>query len=139
MPIQSSVTISLVPAARGGPFIFWDDLEASCRRASALGFDAVEVFPPAPEALDPAELRRLLEDQGLKLAAVGTGAGWVVRRLTLTSPDANVRADALRFIAAIIDLGGRLGAPAIIGSMQGRWGGETGVDREAARGYLVEA
>jgi sugar phosphate isomerase/epimerase len=23
--------------------------------------------------------------------------------------------------------------------MQGRWGGETGVDREAARGYLVEA
>ena len=58
MPIKSCVTISLVKEARGGPFVFWDDLAASCRKAAALGFDAVEVFPPAPDAVDPAELRR---------------------------------------------------------------------------------
>ncbi len=54
MAIQSSVTISLVPEARGGPFIFWDDLEDGCRKAKALGFDAVEVFPPARTRSIPA-------------------------------------------------------------------------------------
>ena len=85
--MKSAVTISLVPEARGGPFVFWDDLAAACRKAGALGFDAVEVFPPGPDAVDPDELRALLDDNGLSLAAVGTGAGWVKHKLTLTSPD----------------------------------------------------
>src|SRR5271165_4456327 len=96
--IRSSVTISLVPEARGGPFVFWDDLAAGCRQAAELGFDAVEVFPPGPEAIDSAELRRLLETNRLALAAVGTGAGWVRQRLTLTSGDAAVRARAIAFV-----------------------------------------
>ena len=96
-------------------------MRGAAGKAAALGYDAVEVFPPAPDAVNAAELRRLLDDHGLKLAAVGTGAGWVVRRLTLTHADAPRRAEARRFIRAIIDLGGPLGAPAIIGSMQGRW------------------
>jgi sugar phosphate isomerase/epimerase len=139
MPIQSCVTISLVPEARGGPFVFWDDLEAGCRKAAALGFDAVEVFPRSAEEIDPNALRRVLVENSVKLAAVGTGAGWVVRRLTLTHPDPDTRAEARRFVQAIIDLGGPLGAPAIIGSMQGRWGGDVGVDRETALGYLADA
>jgi sugar phosphate isomerase/epimerase len=139
MSIKSCVTISLVKEARGGPFVFWDDLEAGCRKAAALGYDAVEVFPTAADAVEPAAIRRLLDENGLKLAAVGTGAGWVVRRLTLTHPDADRRAEARRFIRAIIDLGGPFGASAIIGSMQGRWGGGDGVDRETARGYLADA
>ena len=139
MPIQSCVTISLVKEARGGPFIIWDDLAAGCRKASALGFDAVEVFPTAPDAIDPAVLRGLLDENGLKLAAVGTGAGWVVRKLTLTHPDASRRAEALRFVRGIADLAGPLGASAIIGSMQGRWGGDDGADRVTAQGYLTEA
>ena len=48
--IQCSVTVSLVPEVRGGPFVFWDDLAAGCRKAKALGFDAVEVFPPGQDA-----------------------------------------------------------------------------------------
>lgn len=139
MAIQSCVTISLVKEARGGPFVFWDDLDAGCRKAAGLGYDAVEVFPPAPDAVEPAAIRRALDENGLKLAAVGTGAGWVVRRLTLTHADADRRVAARRFIRAIIDLGGPFGASAIIGSMQGRWGGDDGVDREAARAYLADA
>ena len=74
MAIQSSVTISLVKEARGGPFVFWDDLAAGCQKAAELGFDAVEVFPPSAQTVAPAELRRLLDQYKLKLAAVGTGA-----------------------------------------------------------------
>ena len=129
--IQSAVTVSLVAEARGGPFVFWDDLAGACRDAQQLGFDAIEVFPPGPEAVDVKQLRQLLQDHGLKLAAVGTGAGWVKHRLTLGLPDAGARQKARDFVRSIIDLAGPFGAPAIIGSMQGRWG--DGVDRIRAR------
>ena len=89
--IRSSVTVSLVPEVRGGPFVFWDDLAGACRKAQVLGFDAVEVFPPAAEAVDVPGLRTLLQDHGLALAAVGTGAGWVKGRLHLCLPDAQAR------------------------------------------------
>ena len=120
--MKSAVTISLVPEARGGPFVYWDDLAAGCRAAAALGFDAVELFPPGPDAVDPDELRTLLDDNGLALAAVGTGAGWVKHKLSLTSPDAAVRDKAVAFVRAVMSFAAKFDAPAIIGSVQGRWG-----------------
>jgi sugar phosphate isomerase/epimerase len=137
MGVKSCVTISLVAEVRGGPFVFWDDLAEGCRLAAELGFDAVEVFPPSAEAVDVGELRRLLERHHLALAAMGTGAGWVRQKLTLTSPDAGVRERAVAFVRSIIDRAGPLGAGAIIGSMQGRWG--DGLDRSAALGHLTQA
>lgn|SRR5487761_1731238 len=135
--IRSSVTVSLVPEARGGPFVFWDDLPAACRTAQELGFDGIEVFPPSADAIDAEQLRTLLADHQLALAAVGTGAGWVKGRLHLTLPDAAAREKARAFIRSIIDLAGSLGAPAIIGSMQGRSG--DGVDHATATGHLKES
>lgn len=135
--VLSAITLSLVPEARGGPFVFWDDLAAGCAKAAALGFDAVEIFPRSAEELNAKEVRRLLKQHKLKLAAMGTGAGWVVHKLRLTDPDASVRRGAQQFIGAIIDFAGSFGAPAIIGSMQGRW--EGAVAREQAFAWLQEA
>lgn len=134
--IRSAITISLVPEARGGPFVFWDGLEQGCAQAAALGFDAVEIFPRAAEDLDAAQIRQLLQQHNLKLAAMGTGAGWVAHKLRLTDPDATVRRRAQEFIAGIIDLAGSFGASAIIGSMQGRWG--DGISREQTLVWLAE-
>lgn len=135
--MKSAITISLVPEARGGPFVFWDDLAAGCRQAKELGFDAVEVFAPSPEAIEQSDLKRILPGEGLALAAVGTGAGWVKHKLTLTSDDQGTRVRALEFVMRMIDAGGALGASAIIGSMQGRWG--EGVSREQALTLLSDA
>lgn len=135
--MKSAITISLVPEARGGPFVFWDDLAAGCAHAAELGFDAVEIFPAGAEALGVTNVARLLGAHGLKCAAIGTGAGWVKHKLRLTDPDAAVRQRAIGFVSEIIDAAGTLGAPAIIGSMQGRWG--DGVAREPALDWLGEA
>ena len=135
--MKSAVTISLVEEARGGPFVFWDGLEDGCRRASQLGFDAVEVFPPSVDAVDRQQLRSLLDEYNLTLAAVGTGAGWVKQRLSLTAVSADQRQAACDFVRSIIDLAGAFGTSAIIGSMQGSH--DNLVDRPTALGYLADA
>jgi sugar phosphate isomerase/epimerase len=135
--VLSAITISLVPEARGGPFVFSDDLEAGCKQAAALGFDAVEIFLRSTESFNVTQLRQLLAENNLKLAAAGTGAGWVVHKLRLTDPDSAIRRRAREFVLSIIDIAGAFGAPAIIGSMQGR--AECDVSREQALAWLGEA
>ncbi|MDP3072511.1 MAG: sugar phosphate isomerase/epimerase family protein [Opitutaceae bacterium] len=135
--MRSAITVSLVPEAKAGPFVFQGGLADGCAQAAALGYDAVEIFPPSAAALDAEVLTALLAQHRLRVAAIGTGAGWVVRKLSLTSADATVRRDARAFIAEIVDFAGRFGAPAIIGSMQGRW--EGAVSREQALAWLAEA
>lgn len=135
--MKSAVTISLVPETAGGPFVFWDGLAEGCCRAAALGFDAVEVFPPSATALDVPLLQDLLKRHKLRLAAVGTGAGWVVHKWSLTHPDAAVRSKAREFVREIMNLAAAFDARAIIGSIQGRV--EGGVTRSQALNWLVES
>jgi sugar phosphate isomerase/epimerase len=135
--MRSAITVSLVPQTLGGPFVFSQGLADAFAQAAALGFDGIEVFPPAPDAPELGALAELVRRHKLPLAAMGTGAGWVVHKLTLTHGDPAVRTAAVTFIRRIIDAAAEYGAPAIIGSMQGRW--EGGVDRAQALAWLGEA
>ena len=133
--MKSCITISLVEEARGGPFVLWDGLEKSIDFAGQLGYDAVEIFSPGPESIDVDALGKMLDAADLKLAALGTGAGWVKHRLQLADPDAGKREQARAFVRSIIDCAGQFGAAAIIGSMQGP---SVHTD-DAAASYLSEA
>ena len=135
--MRSAITVSLVPQAQGGPFVFWQGLAGACESAAALGFDAIEIFAPSAEAIDRAELRQLLERHSLRVAAFGTGGGWVLHKWHLLHDDLEVRAQARKFIQSIIDLAGEFSAPAIIGSMQGRIEGK--LSREHALDLLRES
>jgi sugar phosphate isomerase/epimerase len=135
--VKSAITICLVPEARRGPFVFHDGLAAGCRMAAEHGFDGVEIFPADADEVAASVVRPLLEAHHLSLAAVGTGAGWVKHGLSLCHADGDVRLRARAFIASIVDAAGALGAPAIIGSMQGRTSGD--VSRESALSMLADA
>lgn len=128
--ILSSVTVCLVPEARGGPFVFHQDLGAACQEAASLGFDAIEIFAPSGHCVNRAELQKLLGQHRLQLAAVGTGAGMLLHGHSLSDPDVEARKQACAFVREIIDFGADFGAAAIVGSMQGKAGGAR--DREAA-------
>src|SRR4029453_7690961 len=69
--------------------------------------------------------------------AVGTGGGWVLHHWSLTHSDPAIRHKAREFTRAMIDMAEGFGAPAIVGSMQGRWEGD--VSREQAIAWLGEA
>lgn len=134
--MKSSVTIALVPSVRSGPWIYWDDLMGSLEKAAALGFDAVELFTASGSAVDAAGLAKSLDELGLAVSAVGTGAGKVVHGLTLTDPDPEIRSKAVDFISGMISFGASLKAPAIIGSMQGN--ALPGTGREQALAWLAD-
>ncbi|HUT28957.1 MAG TPA: sugar phosphate isomerase/epimerase family protein [Sedimentisphaerales bacterium] len=135
--IKSCVTISLVPELAGGPWVYWDEPQISIVKARNAGFDAVELFSAAADAVDSDKLFGLLDENEIRLAAVGTGAGKVLHGLHLVSPDADIRRKACDFVGDMIEFGARFGAPAIIGSMQGRL--EPGVEQAQALVWLIEA
>lgn len=135
--MKTAVTLCRVAEAAAGPFVFHDDLATGFAKAAEHGFDSVELFFPGPTAHSVEEIQALQAEHGLGIAAVGTGAGMVKHGLSLTDPDPAKRERAVQFILGMVELGGRLKAPAILGSMQGRWGGD--VSRDQALGWLAGA
>lgn len=135
--MRSAVTLCQVPEAAAGPFVFHEPLEEGFALAKELGFDAVELFLPGPDAVGVDVIQALCRQHGLVVAAVGTGAGMLRHGFSLTDPDVSRREAALEFVLGMVAFGGRLGAPAILGSVQGRWGGE--VSREQALLWLAGA
>lgn len=135
--MKSAVTLAQVAEARAGPFVFHDALPEGFAKAESHGFDGVELFLPEPDFISWEETKALANRHDLIIASVGTGAGMVRHGLSLTDPRASKRREALRFILGMIEFGGRLGAPAILGSMQGNWGGE--VHRTQALEWLAQA
>ncbi len=135
--MRSSITICLMPELKGGPFVFWNGLEDGIQHAAELGFDAVEIFPASAAAMDEKKIDDLLKSHDLKLSTVGSGGGWVLHKLSLTSPDAEIRKKSEAFIKGIIEKAATLGASTIVGSMQGKWG--EGVSRDTALDYLGDS
>jgi sugar phosphate isomerase/epimerase len=133
--IKSAVTITLVGQLQAGPWIYWHDLEGNISRAAALGFDAIELFTPAADSIPIDQLRDLLAQYNITLAAVGTGAGKVIHGLSLTDPDPSVRNHAVAFIESMMRFGAAFGAPVIIGSMQGSVA--PGMERQEVLSWLA--
>ncbi len=135
--MKSAITLSQVPEAASGPFVFHQPLAEGFAAAKKHGYDSVELFFPSPDFITVAEVKTLAAKHDLGIAAVGTGAGMVKHGLSLTDPDPTIREKALAFIIQMIDFGGQLGAPAILGSMQGKWGGN--ISRNQALSWLAVA
>jgi sugar phosphate isomerase/epimerase len=135
--MRTAVTLCQVPEAAAGPFVFHQPLAEGFTLAKETGFDDVELFLPGPDHVSVEEIKTLAQTHGLGIAAVGTGAGMLKHGLSLTDPSLDKRVAALDFLERMIAFGGRLGAPAILGSMQGKHGGD--VSKDQALEWLADA
>jgi sugar phosphate isomerase/epimerase len=135
--IKSAVTISLVSSLRGGPWIYWDELETSIPKAKSTGFDGIELFTASADAVESDNLSNLLVQNEIELSAVGSGAGRVLHQWHLTHPDNEIRKKARSFIKEMIDFAGPHNAPVIIGSMQGELTKQ--INPDVSYSWLAEA
>lgn len=134
---KSAITVSLVPEAAAGPFVYHCGVSEACDRAARSGFDAIEIFAPSADVVDRGALRADLKRHNLNVAAVGTGAGMLRHGWSLSHPDSSHRNQACEFVETMIRFGAQFDAPAIIGSMQGKAAGEVTVAQ--ARKWLAES
>lgn len=129
--MKTAITLSQVPEALAGPFVLRSPLPEAFSTAAAMGFDAVELFLPGPDFISVAEVKALAALHDLSIAAVGTGAGMLCHGLSITDASAEKRELAMDFVSSMIDFGGQLNAPAILGSMQGRRSHDGALDQLA--------
>ncbi|MGC4014168.1 MAG: sugar phosphate isomerase/epimerase [Luteolibacter sp.] len=85
---------------------------------AALGFEAVELPIEDPALVDPAALKPVIEDAGLKVHICGAfGPG-----RDLTDPDPGVRASTRGYISSLMHIAEGLGAGFVAGPMYSRVG-----------------
>ncbi len=91
------------------------------QKAAKLGADGVELMTADPNSLNVTEIRSAIEETGIEVAAIGSGAVGFVTGLTLLHSDpgkANLAEVKLR---KLIDFAADLGAPLVtIGGFRGR-------------------
>ena len=73
--MKSAITLSQVPEAAAGPFVFHEPLAEGFASAAKHGYDSVELFFPGPDFITVDEVKALAAKHDLGIAAVGTGAG----------------------------------------------------------------
>ena len=101
------------------PFVLRGAYESSIKKAAGLGFDAVEMHIRDPKEVDLASLKKSLAENGIAVSSIGTGLGYGLDGLSLTSADESIRREAIQRIKDHITLGKELSAVIIIGLMKG--------------------
>ena len=96
-------------------------LEEKLAKASAMGYDGVELITTDPSSIETRAMRSSLQANGLRLSAIASGGLAFAAKLTLLHPDPAAAAVARRRLEQMIDLAADLGAPVVtIGSFRGR-------------------
>jgi len=100
------------------PITLRGSIEDVCQTAAEIGYKAIEPQICDPQIYDPKELLDTAEHYGLKYSAIATGRELLEHGLWMTSPDAGLRREAIEKLKLHIDLGEKIGAMVIVGSMR---------------------
>jgi sugar phosphate isomerase/epimerase len=121
------------------------DFASQCELAATLGYDGLEVAPftlgDDPLALGVArraELRRTANTSGVAI----TGLHWLLVKpdgLSVTSPDAQVRARTIAAMQALVELCVDLGGRYLVHGSPAQRRTPEGADRATAREWIAEA
>jgi len=83
------------------------------------GFEGIELNLNVGDDRMLSRIGKIIEDSGLKLAAVGTGLLYAVNKLSFTDPDHNKRSEAVSKVKKLIGFAAQHQAVVIIGLIRG--------------------
>lgn len=134
--MKFSVVLSTDPT-QFNAVAFQGDFEENVARIADIGYAGVELAIRDPGQIDVAAVEQVIARNNLVVPAIGTGQAYGEDKLSFTSPDEAVRAEAMARIKAHIWLAAELEAVVILGLIRGAV--PPGVAREQAMGWLVGA
>lgn len=107
------------PANSPFPVHTTDYLEAA-NLLKKLGYESMEVHIRDPKLVDGPRIKAYCDEIGIVISSIGTGQAYGMEGLSITSPDVDVRKNAVQRLKDQMDLSVEFGgAPVIIGSMRG--------------------
>lgn len=109
--------------------------EKKLKKAKNMGYSGVEILFSHPENCDCSYVKKVVSKYNLKVSALGTGAIFLLRRITVLNKDKDTREKAEQFFRKLVEIGAQLDAPVTIGSFRG-W--LKNLESKSAYDYAVE-
>lgn len=119
----------------GAPILFKGSFVESFPAIAGAGYDAVEAHIHNSAEFDRPRLSRLLAENGLGLAGIGTGSAYGKDGLSLSNPDDAVRENAVKRIQAHVDTASEYSSAVVILGLIRGWARECS-SREEYEGNL---
>ncbi len=96
-----------------------NDYRKAADYLKSLTYDMMEVHVRDPKQVDGAALMDYCAKIDFGISSIGTGQGYTVDHLCITSPDKENRKEAIQRLKDQLDLASVLKAPIVVGSMRG--------------------
>jgi 5-keto-L-gluconate epimerase len=116
--MKLSVTI-IDEASPEVPVILRGKYEETIRKAAEIGYEGIELHLDDPNQIDQDKFIQLCQNHHLSLTSIGTGPGYGLRGLSLSSPDRMIRERAIHCIKDHIRFAAKFNSVVIIGLMKG--------------------
>lgn len=117
--VQFCIAISEEILGDSAPVPIQGGLADAIGLASGWGFNTVEMHVRNPMELDVDAIARAAEEEGISVAAIGTGLEYTMNGLSLTSTDRRIRRLMQERYHEHIDLAARFGATVFLGLCRG--------------------
>jgi len=116
--VKKAIVLSTSDAAFSA-LSFKGDLIDGIKMAKELGYDGVEIAIRDPRVVDPLQIKKIADENKIKIVAIGTGQAYNQEGLYMTSPDEDVRKKTIERLMLQIDFASYFGAHLIIGLIRG--------------------
>lgn len=100
-------------------FVVFRGFSDSIRKASALGYDGIELALKHPGEITPQELKSLLDRYGMEVSCISTGQVYAALGYAFTDEDKGRRSELASMFRGMIDLAADYGQLVNIGRVRG--------------------
>lgn len=116
------LSIALTPAqTKFAPLLFAGNLMHGIQRASALGYDGVEINLRDPARVDLDEIISATRKYGVEIISIGTGQAYLEDGISVAAVDPEVRKRCVQRLYSQVNFASKVNGQVVIGGIRGRF------------------